>query len=141
MRFTIPNRVVVRALVALEVFLALSALVGAIPRQQPFFFISRFSSFAIPGLLLGVAIGGTQAAAAAALLTRNRSGLLLPAVAGFGILVWIFTELAIIQQYSWLQAVYFVHGGMELLLVLALLGIAPAIVAPMHNSNDSLRQR
>lgn len=37
-------------------------------------------------------------------------------------------------------AVYFVHGGVELLLVLALLGIAPAIVAPIRDSHTALRQ-
>ncbi len=149
MNFPIPNRIVLRALVALEVFGALSALVGAILALAlngagvPLTYLanSPFSSFTVPGLLLGVVIGGTQAAAAAALLTRSRSGLLLSAVAGFGMLIWIFAELAIIQQYSWLQAVYFVHGGTELLLVIALLGIAPAIAAPMHSSNEALTHR
>lgn len=149
MKVPIPNRIVQRALVGLEVFGALSALVGAILALAmngagvPLAYLanSPFSSFVVPGLLLGVVIGGTQAAAAAALLTRSRRGLLLSAVAGFGMLIWIFVELAIMQQYSWLQAVYFVHGGTELLLVLALLGIAPAIVAPMHNSNQALKHR
>jgi hypothetical protein len=37
-------------------------------------------------------------------------------------------ELAIIQEYSWLQAAYFMLGGLELILVLALLGIIPTLV-------------
>jgi hypothetical protein len=48
---------------------------------------------------------------------------LLSAIAGFGMLIWIFVELAIIRRYSWLQAAYFALGVMELILVFALLGI------------------
>jgi hypothetical protein len=43
-------------------------------------------------------------------------------------LIWTFVELAVIKQYSWLQTAYFVLGGLELILVLALLGITPALV-------------
>jgi hypothetical protein len=142
MRRPLPARVVARGLAALEIFGALSALSGAILAlafngagvSLALLDYSPFSSFAVPGLVLGVVVGGTQTAAVVALISRKRSALLLSAIAGFGMLIWIFTELAIIQQYSWLQAVYFAHGALELLLVLALLGIAPAVVAPMHAS-------
>lgn len=88
-----------------------------------------FPSFFAPGLILGIIVGGTHAAAAFALLTRRHWALLAAAVAGFAMLIWIFTELAIIG-YSWLQSVYFGFGVLELILVLALLGIAPAFVSP-----------
>jgi len=52
--------------------------------------------------------------------------------AGFGMLIWIFVELAMIRQYSWLQAVYFARGVLELSLVLALLGIAPVLFEPLR---------
>jgi hypothetical protein len=68
-------------------------------------------------------VGGTQFAAAIALLRRQRIALLLSAIAGFGMLIWIFVELAIIRQYSWLQSAYFSLGALELILVLTLLGI------------------
>jgi hypothetical protein len=45
-------------------------------------------------------------------------------------LIWIFVEMAIIETYSWLQSIYFGLGATELIAVLALLGIAPALVAP-----------
>jgi hypothetical protein len=77
----------------------------------------------VPGVILGVVVGGTQLAAAIALLRKQRSALLLSAIAGFGMLIWIFVELAIIRQYSWLQAAYFALGAMELIFVFALLGI------------------
>jgi hypothetical protein len=60
---------------------------------------------------------------------------MLSAVAGFGMLIWIFAELAIIRQYSWLQALYFGLGAMELIFVLALLGIVPALVVPLQRSD------
>jgi hypothetical protein len=88
-----------------------------------------FPSFLAPGLILGIIVGGTHAAAAFALLKRRQWALLASAVAGFAMLIWIFTELAIIG-YSWLQSVYFGLGALELILVLALLGIVPAFVSP-----------
>jgi hypothetical protein len=86
-----------------------------------------FSSLLVLGLVLGVVLGGTQLAAATGLLKRRRWALLVSAVAGFAMLIWIFTELAVLG-YSWLQGVYFGLGMMELILVLALLGIAPGVV-------------
>lgn len=93
------------------------------------------SSFLALGLILGIILGGTHAAAAFALITRRRWALLASAVAGFAMLIWNFTELAIIG-YSWLQSVYFALGTLELILVLALLGIAPAVVSPWRSSHE-----
>ena len=44
-------------------------------------------------------------------------------------------ELALIQQYSWLQGAYFILGGLELILVFALLGLIPALVNPLRDSH------
>lgn len=87
-----------------------------------------FPSFVVPGLILGVVVGGTQLAAAVTVLIRSQWGLLMAAMAGFGMIIWIYTELAIIG-YSWLQSIYFGLGIIELILVLALLGLAPQIVS------------
>lgn len=140
MRLPVPDRAVVGALAALTMFGALSAFAGSVlavafngagvPLEH--LAHSPFSSYFVPGLILGVVVGGTQLAAALTLLWRRRSALLLSAVAGFVMLIWIFVELAVIRQYSWLQAVYFALGGLELSLVLALLGIAPTIFHPLH---------
>ena len=146
MHLPIASRIVVRALIALLVFGALSSLAGSVLAIAangagiPLEYLnnSPFSSYLVPGLILGVVVGGTQLAAATALLAGRRSALLLSAVAGFGMLIWIFVELAIIRQYSWLQAAYFVVGGLELILVLAVLGIIPALVAPMRESDTPL---
>jgi len=139
----VSSLIVLRSLVALTLFGALSAIVGAVlgvasngggvPLEH--LANSPFSSYVVPGLILGVVVGGTQLAAAVALLARHRLALLLSAVAGFGMLIWIFAELAIIRQYSWLQAAYFGLGATELIIVFALLGILPALVVPLRRSD------
>jgi len=144
MDLPVSNRTIVAALAALALFGALSALAGAVVALAangagvPLEYLSHspFSSFVVPGLVLGVVVGGTQLSAAIALLARRRRALLLSAVAGFGMLIWIFVELAIIRHYSWLQAVYFSLGGLELVLVLGLLGIAPSVVDPLRGSDE-----
>ena len=132
---TVSNRLVVRTLTALLSFGALSAFAGSVlgiafnGAGVPLEYLSTspFTSFVVPGLLLGLVVGGTQLAAALALLARRGAPLLLSAVAGFGMLIWVFVELAVIKQYSWLQTAYFALGVLELILVLALLGIIPAL--------------
>ena len=144
MHLPVSNHLVVRTLAVLVVFGALSALFGAVlaiasnGAGVPLEYLANgpFSSYFVPGLILGLVVGGTQLAAAIALLAKRDTALLLAAVAGFGMLIWIFVELAMIRQYSWLQAAYFILGGLELILVLALLGIIPALVNPLRDSHD-----
>ncbi|GGI35337.1 hypothetical protein GCM10010988_03420 [Cnuibacter physcomitrellae] len=128
-----PLRIV---LIALLVFGTASALLGAVMgvlfdgAGVPVEYLtgSLFTSYLVPGLILGVVVGGSQAIAALALIRRARSALMASAVAGFGMLIWIFAELAIIGEYSWLQTLYFSLGALQVIAVLALLGIAPRIV-------------
>ena len=139
----LSNRTALRTLAGLAVFGAISAFVGAtlavaangagVPIE--YLAQSPFSSYLVPGLVLGFVVGGTQLTAAVTLLTKRRSALLLSSVAGFGMLIWIFVELAIIRQYSCLQTAYFTFGVLELILVLALLGIAPTLVEPLPESD------
>ncbi|MEV8180997.1 hypothetical protein [Specibacter sp. NPDC078692] len=124
-------------LVILFLFGAFSAVVGAVMALvfngagMPLASLegSPFHSFVVPGLILGLVVGGTQLLAALALLANRQWSLLAAAVAGFGMLIWIFVELAVIHGYSFLQAVYFGLGIVELALVLALLGVAGSAVA------------
>jgi hypothetical protein len=102
---------------------------------------SAFTSFLVPGLVLGIVVGGTQLAGAVTLLLRPRVGLVLSAVAGFGIIIWIFVEIAVIREYSWLQTAYFAVGIAELVLVLALLGITPSIARPATGLRTSTESR
>jgi hypothetical protein len=145
MNLPVSDHIVVWTLTVLAVFGALSALVGAVLALAangagvPLEYLknSPFSSYFVPGLILGIVVGGTQLAAAIALLAKRDTALLLSAVAGFGMLIWIFVELAMIQQYSWLQAAYFILGGLELILVLALLGLIPVLVNPLRESHGA----
>ncbi len=68
-------------------------------------------------------IGGTQSLAAVLLIRRRPSALLWAAVAGFGMIVWIFVETGLIRGLSWLQVLYFATGTLQLVLVLVLLGV------------------
>lgn len=82
-----------------------------------------FSSFVGPGLILLVVVGGTQAAGAIALLRHAPYAQAIASVAGFGMVIWIVAELAIISEYSFLQAVYLGVGIVELGLVLVIAGV------------------
>lgn len=84
---------------------------------------SPFTTFLWPGVILLVVIGGTQSVAAVLLLRRRPSALLWSAVAGLGMMIWIFVETGIIRGLSWLQVLYFTTGAAQVVLVLALLGV------------------
>ncbi|WP_139003365.1 hypothetical protein [Arthrobacter crystallopoietes] len=134
----------VRALVALLLFGAVSALAGGIGIAgfgvgAEYLARTPFPSLLIPGLILILVVGGTQLAAAVLLIAKKASALLLAGVAGFGMVIWIFVELVLMAEYSWLQSLYFGLGILELVLVYALLGIAAPIVGrwPVIDSPDS----
>lgn len=120
------------SLAAVTMFNALSALAGGIAilatggLGMPSSMLdgSPFSGFIWPGVILLVVIGGSQVVATVLLLGRHPSALLWSAVSGFGMVIWIFVETGIIRGFSWLQAVYFATGILQLVLVLALLGVA-----------------
>ncbi|WP_271177184.1 hypothetical protein [Leifsonia poae] len=120
------------SLVVVTAFNAVSAVVGGIAilatggLGMPASMLDDgpFTSFTWPGLILLVVIGGSQVVAGMQLIGRRPSALLWSAVAGFGMLIWIFVETGIIRGMSWLQALYFASGTLQLVLVLALLGAA-----------------
>ena len=133
---TIDPRHAVRALIGLTGFGVVSAGIGTVMAVSmhgggvPAGYLegTPFRSFVVPGLILGGIGGGTQLMAAITLVRRRPSALLWTAIAGFGMLSWIFTELAMLQHYSWLQTVYFAFGVVELVLVFALLGLVPRVM-------------
>lgn len=133
MRLRAPNAAARWVLIALLIFGCVSAVGGAVlaiafnGAGVPLTYLegSPFRSFLIPGLILGVVVGGTQLGAAVALIIRQRWSLLICAIAGFGMIIWVFVELAIILTYSFLQTLYFGLGMLELILVLILLGVLP----------------
>lgn len=119
------------SLVVVTVFNALSAIGGGIAVVatdgigMPYSMLANgpFTSFLWPGVILLLVVGGSQALAAVLLLARRESAPLWSAVAGFVMIIWIFVEIGIIAGFSWLQALYFATGALQLVLVFALLGI------------------
>ncbi|WEO78052.1 hypothetical protein BJQ94_03160 [Cryobacterium sp. SO2] len=85
-----------------------------------------FDSFVIPGLVLLLIVGGTQGLA---VLLQHRRHPWFPAaagVAGFGMVIWIYVEVALLPVYSILHTIYFTTGVLQLIFLLLCLGILPA---------------
>jgi hypothetical protein len=120
-----------RSLIAVSVFQALSALGGGIGMvvadglgmPKAMIADSPFSTYTIPGLILALVVGGTQGMAVVLLLKRRTSALLWSAVAGFGMVIWVMSEIGFIHELMWAQLIYLVSGLLQLVLVFALLGI------------------
>lgn len=125
------------ALIVLHGFVAVTALgggtalvVGAVnPRlasvlTPPAAYLdgSPFSSYLVPGFVLGGVIGGIHLLAAGAQLGRSPRAAAWSAVAAFGILIWIFVQMVYIP-FSLLQLAYFVLGIAQCALVMIALGI------------------
>lgn len=126
----VATRSALWALIVVTAFNALSAVSGGVAiltgwlrMPESMLASGPFDSFVWPGLILLVVVSGTQVAALVLLLLRRESSLVWTAVAGFGMIIWIFVETGIIAGMSWLQAIYFATGTAQLILVLALLGV------------------
>ena len=118
-------------LVVVSMFSAVSAVGGGVGMvaadglSMPTALLSDtpFTTFVIPGLILALIVGGTQMVATILLLARLESAMVWSAVAGFGMLIWIMTEIGFIHTLMWAQMIYLVSGLLQLVLVFALLGI------------------
>ncbi|MDQ2698138.1 MAG: hypothetical protein M3Y46_05030 [Actinomycetota bacterium] len=125
------------ALLIAQAFVAITALAGGIalivgsldpalasvvipPRE--YLEGSPFSSYLVPGLVLIVAVAGVHAAAFTATIFSSRWSMRLSAAGGFACAIWIFVQMIYIP-FSFLQALYFVIGLVELGLTMILLGI------------------
>ncbi|TFD91124.1 hypothetical protein E3T61_09660 [Cryobacterium lactosi] len=87
---------------------------------------SPFDSFIVPGLILLLIVGGTQALA---VLLQHRRHPWFPAaagVAGFGMIIWIYVEVALLPGYAFLMTLYFSTAVLQLVFLLLCLGILPA---------------
>ena len=97
---------------------------------------SPFSSYLVPGLVLALVLGGLNAIAFVLLLQRRPSALFAAATAGYAALIWIFVQMMVIP-FSFLQAVYFMAGAVELGLVMLLLGLLPISRVPQRRHTRS----
>jgi hypothetical protein len=106
-----------RTLVGVSLFNAVSAfgggaglVSGTLPVPRALLRHTPFDSYVIPGLFLGVIIGGSALVGAVALLTRARGARLLSTAAGVIMVGWITGETILIQGFSWLQGLYLLSG-------------------------------
>ena len=133
------NRATRITLLVVEAFVAVTAIAGGLTLvvgalvpdlatvlSPPVEYLegSLFSSYLVPALVLALVLGGIHALAFVLLLRRRPSALLASAAAGYAALIWIFVQMMLIP-FSFLQAVYFIAGTVELGLVMLLLGLLP----------------
>ena len=116
------------ALVFVDGFAALSALFGGLeletgwPYQFPATMLegTPFSDFVVPGLILGLLVGGSAAIATVETVRSASVGAAWSLVAGFIMAGWITGEVLLLDfignaghnlsAYFWLQPFYFVVG-------------------------------
>lgn len=116
------------ALVAVDLFAALSAIVGAVGLVMGFMAIplsvlagTPFADFTVPALLLGFVVGGSALGAGVIAVIGPRSTEApASAVAGCVMAGWMVIEVALIGLGSWLQPAYFAVG-------LVMIGLAGAL--------------
>jgi hypothetical protein len=115
------------AMVAVDLFAAVSAIVGAVGLLAGFMNVplsvlegTPFSDFTVPALLLGIVVGGSALAAAAiAVFGPRRIEAPATAAAGCVMVGWMTVEVAMIGLDVWVQAAYFAVG----LLMIGLAGL------------------
>lgn len=119
-----------RLLLALLVVVALSALGGAaglvgngVGMDPGVLDGTPFGTFLWPGLLLGLVVGGTHLVAAVMVARRTAFAPLAALGAAFVLLVWIVTQVMIIDERFWLQWLYFALALAEVGCVAAWLGL------------------
>lgn len=88
-----------------------------------------FASYLLPGLLLGIVVGGMHALAFVLLLRRHPWADPASAAAAFAVLIWIFIQMIYIP-FSFLQAVYFIAGVAEAGLVMVRLDLFGRLARP-----------
>lgn len=84
-----------------------------------------FPSWAWPGLILGVVVGGTQLVALIAQRGRYVLAWGLYAASGLVMMIWIFVEIALLLVWSPLHGVYFLTGLVQTVLAVLALGAWP----------------
>lgn len=89
---------------------AVYALMGAPGVSREWLRGSPFKSYAVPGLVLLVAVGGSMFAAAVSLLADASGARTVSVIAGLVLVAWIAVQVSIIGRRHWLQPVFLVLG-------------------------------
>lgn len=82
---------------------------------------SPFSSYIWPGVILLFVVGGSYLLSSLLLFRKSRYAYEASATAGFGLLIWIFTELYMMRNPHWLQVLYFGFGILTIIATLLFL--------------------
>lgn len=117
-------------LIVLNLFLGLTAIAGGIQLLSGFYIPpveilagSPFTDYTVPGLALGLIVGGSALFAAILVIRRNRFAALASASAGLIIMVFEFVEMMVIGfsggPQGFMQLLYF---GLGVVIVVASLG-------------------
>ena len=120
-----------RSLMVITGFNVVSALLGSVillvpgPLSVPTELLNGtiFSSYLVPGVILGVVVGGTQGIAFVLQLRRRAARHLWTVIAGFGMVIWIVTEMGMLSTFVGAQLLYLAIGLLQLACVFALLGV------------------
>ncbi len=118
-----------KVLVALLLFLGITSVIGGVQlirtngMGMPISSLQNtpFPNFIIPGLILLFIVGGTSLTAAILQIKKHKYAIETSVTAGFGIQIWVVTELFMLTHKSFLQAIYFTLGVLILILSMFLL--------------------
>jgi len=85
-----------------------------------------FTSYLIPGLILLIVIAGVTILAGILLIMRKKGALEAAAVSGFGLLIWLFTEMYILTTMGshFLHAIIFTEALVILIATMILLRLS-----------------
>jgi hypothetical protein len=133
-----------KVLTGVLLFNALSAIgggiglvTGTLPVPTLLLRHTPFDSFVVPGLILGIIIGGTALAAAVALRTQSPRSRALSRAAGAVMVGWIVGETVLVWGFSWLQGLYLLTG--VVVVVLSRTAAAYGIIAAANARDPATR--
>lgn len=105
------------AAIALDLILGLSAVLGMVYALAGADGVDRewltdtpFHDYVVPGLILGIVVGGALMTSAAALWLRVRGADLATAGAGLALIAWILIQVWVIGAVSVLQPIVLLGG-------------------------------
>ena len=87
---------------------------------------TAFTSYLIPGLILSLVIAGVTILAGILLIMRKKGALEAAAASGFGLLIWLFTEMYILTAMDggFLHAIFFTEVLVILIATMILLRLS-----------------
>ena len=128
-------------------FNALSALAGGVGLMIPgslgmptWWIEDSGFTYLGAGVILLIVVGGTQGLAFVLLLLHRPYAMLANAVAGFGMVLWIYVEVALLPVYSLLHTIYIGSGIAQLALTFACLGVLRGDAGAVNRVRPGIRR-